>query len=81
MKRLTVLIAAALLVGCSGPTKQGKLARADAHQRMDVVNANLASQQALQQFEVGQLEAAISTIDAAIARYDDNVKKTRIRTA
>jgi tetratricopeptide (TPR) repeat protein len=79
MKRLILLIAALLLVGCSGPTKQGKIARADAHQRMDVVNADLAAQQALQQFEVGQLEAAISTIDAAIARYDDNASYHLLR--
>jgi hypothetical protein len=43
---------------CSGPTKAGKEARVNAHRRMDIVNADLAAQQAKQQFEVGQLDAA-----------------------
>ena len=35
---------------------------------MDVVNADLAAQQAKQQFEVGQLDTALGTIEAAIAQ-------------
>ena len=58
--------------GCGGPTKAGLEARANAHKRMDSVNADLAAQQAKQQFEVGQLDKAIDTINAAIARYDEN---------
>jgi tetratricopeptide (TPR) repeat protein len=72
VKRLILIIGVVFLVGCAGPTKSGKIARANAHQRMDVVNADLAAQQSRQQFEVGQLKAALETIDAAIARYDNN---------
>ncbi len=39
---------------------------------MDAVNADLAAQQAKQQFEVGQLDKAIVTINAAIGRYNEN---------
>ena len=68
-----------LLIGCAGPTKAGREARANAHNRMDVVNANLAAQQARQQFEVGQLDSAIETIDAAIARFETNSKYHLLR--
>ena len=61
-----------LFIGCGGPTKAGLEARAKAHERMDSVNADLAAQQAKQQFEVGQLDRAIETINAAIARYSAN---------
>ena len=61
-----------LFIGCGGPTKAGLEARANAHKRMDSVNADLAAQQAKQQFEVGQLDRAIETINAAIARYSAN---------
>lgn len=72
MKRLILIIGVVFLAGCAGPTKSGKIARANAYERMDIVNANLAAQQSRQQFEVGQLKAALETIDAAIARYDNN---------
>jgi len=72
MKQLLVVVGILLVVGCSGPTKSGKIARVNAHQRMDEVNADLAAQQARQQFEVGQLAAAAETIEAAIARFDGN---------
>ncbi len=72
MNRLIVMLGVVLLTGCAGPTKSGKVARVNAHNRMDIVNANLAAQHAMQQFEVGQLKAAIETIDAAIARFDSN---------
>lgn len=65
--------------GCGGPTKAGLEARANAHKRMDSVNADLAAQQAKQQFEVGQLDKAIDTINAAIARYDENGKYHLLR--
>ena len=74
MKNVVVIVGVCILAGCGGPTKQGKIARENAHNRMDVVNSDLAAQQAMQQFEVGQLKAALETIDAAIARYDDNAK-------
>jgi tetratricopeptide (TPR) repeat protein len=79
MSRLCLIVAVALLAACTGPTKQGKLARASAHQRMDAVNADLAAQQAMQQFEVGQLDAALETINSAVARYDDNASYHLLR--
>ncbi len=72
MKRIIIIASIALLTGCAGPTKAGKEARASAHKRMDIVNAGLAAQQAKQQFEVGELETSIETIDAAIARLGEN---------
>ncbi len=61
-----------LCMSCAGPTKVGKEARANAHRRMNIVNADLAAQQAKQQFEVGQLDTAIDTISAAISKYSEN---------
>ena len=60
----------AIMVNCSGPTKAGIEARANANSRMNAVNADLAAQQAKQQFEVGQLESATETIKSAINRYN-----------
>jgi tetratricopeptide (TPR) repeat protein len=73
MKSVAVLLGTLLLcIGCGGPTKAGIEARANAHKRMDSVNADLAAQQAMQKFEVGQLDTALETIDGAIARYSEN---------
>lgn len=73
MKQFVVVFGLlALCIGCSGPTKAGLEARAEAHKRMASVNADLAAQQAKQQFEVGQLDKAFETISAAIARYNEN---------
>jgi tetratricopeptide (TPR) repeat protein len=79
MNRLVAIIGVVILAGCAGPTKSGKEARIKAHNRMDVVNANLAAQQAMQQFEVGQLKAAIETIDAAINRFETNAEYHLLR--
>ena len=79
MKQLITLLVAILCVGCAGPTKVGTEARVKAHQRMDVMNANLAAQQAKQQFEVGQLDSAIETIDAAIDRFNKNAEYHLLR--
>ncbi len=69
MLKLSVLLLATCAVGCAGPSKAGLEARANAHERMDIVNADLAAQQAMQQFEVGQFDDAIVTIENAINRY------------
>ncbi len=61
----------AIIVNCSGPTKAGIEARANANSRMNAVNADLAAQQAKQQFEVGQLDSATATIESAINRYNE----------
>ena len=39
MNRLIVMLGVVLLTGCAGPTKSGKVARVNAHNRMDIVNA------------------------------------------
>ncbi|MEE2912474.1 MAG: tetratricopeptide repeat protein [Planctomycetota bacterium] len=70
MKYSIAFLTIVLFFGCAGSTKVGVEVRNDAHQRMDVVNANLAAQQARQQFEVGNLSTALSTIDAAIDRFE-----------
>ncbi|MBC8203475.1 MAG: tetratricopeptide repeat protein [Planctomycetes bacterium] len=74
-----LLIVFLCLVSCGGPTKTGQMARQKAHARMDLVNADLASQQARQQFEVGQLDAAITTIDVAIDRYPEKSEYHQLR--
>ena len=79
MKQSITLLLVILCAGCAGPTKVGTQARIEAHQRMDVMNANLAAQQAKQQFEVGQLDAAIETIDAAIDRFNETAKYHLLR--
>jgi tetratricopeptide (TPR) repeat protein len=79
MKQSITLLVVILCAGCAGPTKVGTEARIKAHQRMDVMNANLAAQQAKQQFEVGQLDAAIETIDAAIDRFNQNAEYHLLR--
>ena len=71
MKNIALLLVVLVsCVSCNGPSKAGLEARANAHNRMDSVNADLAAQQAKQQFEVGQLETALDTVNAAIARFD-----------
>jgi len=75
-----ILLAVVLCTtSCNGPSKTGQVARQKAHARMDLVNADLASQHARQQFEVGQLEAAITTIDGAIQRYPDKPNYHQLR--
>ena len=70
---MTKLLAATLVLllatGCAGPTRAGKEARNAAHDRMDQVNAQLAAQQATQQFEVGRFDDALDIINGAIERY------------
>lgn len=70
MKYTCLIITLLFCAGCSGPTRAGIEARSIAHLRMDAVNADLAAQQARQQFEVGQFDKAIETINAAIDRFD-----------
>ena len=48
------LAAAVVLAGCNGPTKTGLEARADARERVDLVNAQLHFDQAHQGWETGQ---------------------------
>ena len=79
MKYSIAFLTIVLFFGCAGSTKVGVEVRNDAHQRMDVMNANLAAQQAKQQFEVGQLDAAIETIDAAIDRFNENAEYHLLR--
>ena len=53
MKYCFLLATLLCLISCGGPSKAGQLARKKAYERMNLVNADLASQQARQQFEVG----------------------------
>ena len=79
MKQTITLMLLIFCTGCASPTKVGTEARAMAHQRMDVMNADLAAQQAKQQFEVGQLDKALETIDAALARFNENAEYHLLR--
>ena len=79
MKQSISLLLLIICTGCAGPTKVGTEARVEAHQRMDLMNAGLAAQQAKQQFEVGQLDAALETIDAAIDRFHENAEYHLLR--
>lgn len=64
------LIGLTLLAGC-GPTSAGLKARAEARQRLDVVNAELASDQAEQAFLGGQFDRATKEIHRAIALHPE----------
>lgn len=58
-----------LLIGCNGPTKAGLEARAEARDRMGLVNAQISYDQAKRAFEVGQFQRALRDISHAIDRY------------
>lgn len=63
------VVAAAGLVGCAGPTKTGIEARRQAHDRVNLVNAQLHNDQAYQAFETGQFDKALHQINQALQRY------------
>ncbi|MDP6692714.1 MAG: tetratricopeptide repeat protein, partial [Phycisphaerales bacterium] len=79
MIRSILLVSIFLLTSCAGPSKTGQEARKKAHARMDLVNADLASQQARQQFEVGQLDSALATINSAIERFHEKAEYHQLR--
>lgn len=54
--------------GCSGPTKAGLEARADARDRMGLLNSQISYDQAKRSFDVGQLDRAMREVSAAIDR-------------
>jgi tetratricopeptide (TPR) repeat protein len=60
------------LAGCNGPTKAGKEARSAAHDRMNLISAQVHFDQAKQSFEAGQFEKAMREINRAIMRYPDS---------
>lgn len=60
-----------LASGCTGPTKTGQEARAQATNRMEFVHAQMAYDQARQSFGTGQLDKALKMADTAIARADE----------
>lgn len=76
-----VVLTAFLLGGCASQSRPNQ-ARADAHRRLDAINAALHFEQAESAFEVGQFEKALSEIDSAIAgvpqQADWYVLKARI---
>jgi len=58
-----------LLLSACGPTKVGMVHRAEAKDRMDLVNAQLGYDQAAKSFEAGQFEKALQEINLAVERY------------
>ncbi len=63
---MSALLVAGFLAGC-GPTKSGLEARAKARERLNIVNAQLSRDQAVQALEAGQFEKATKEIRQAIA--------------
>lgn len=63
---MLALVAVLAPAGCNGPTKSGKLARAEARDRIAQFNAHFTFDQAEQDFKVGQFDRALRTIDAGI---------------
>ncbi len=57
-----------VVAGCTGPTKAGREARAEARGRMSLVNAQIEFDQARRAFEVGQFERAMRLVTTAIER-------------
>lgn len=68
---LLALLAAAVGLGCSGPTKTGKVVRAEARERVGRFSAGVTYQQAKQEFESGQFDRALQDVDLAIANAPD----------
>jgi len=68
---LVVLAMTTLLMGCGGPTKAGIEARADARDRLAIVNAQVSYDQAKRAFEVGQFDRALREVRNALERYPD----------
>jgi len=60
-----------LASGCTGPTRAGQEARAQATERMEFVHAQMAYDQARQSFGTGQLDKALKMAETAIARAGD----------
>lgn len=65
---LSTLLAAGLLSGC-GPGQAGLEARAKARERLNIVNAQLSRDQAVQALEAGQFEKATKEVGHAIAMH------------
>lgn len=63
---LSAFLAAGLMAGC-GPTRAGLEARAKARERLNVVNAELSRDQAVQALEAGQFDKATKEIGHALA--------------
>jgi tetratricopeptide (TPR) repeat protein len=65
---LTALLVAGALAGC-GPSRAGLEARANARQRLNIVNAELGRDQAVQALKAGQFEKATKEINRSIAMH------------
>ncbi|MCH7798653.1 MAG: tetratricopeptide repeat protein [Planctomycetes bacterium] len=63
---MSALLVAGVLAGCA-PTKKGLEARAKARERLNIINAQLSRDQAVQALEAGQFEKATKEIRQAIA--------------
>jgi tetratricopeptide (TPR) repeat protein len=75
MKTLAITTCCSLIVafnsGCNGPTKAGQEARADANDRVSLMNAQINFEQARQAFSTGEFEKAAREIRIAISRTPD----------
>ncbi|MHC4989923.1 MAG: tetratricopeptide repeat protein [Planctomycetota bacterium] len=68
---LTVgLLGAVALQGC-GPTQAGIEAREDARDRLDMFNAQVSYEQAMQSYEVGRFDRALRNVEGAISVYPE----------
>ncbi len=65
------MLAAGVAAGCGGPTKAGLEARQKARHRLDVLEANITSDQAKQAFMAGRFDKAASLINTAIAQHPE----------
>ncbi|MCZ6836425.1 MAG: tetratricopeptide repeat protein [Planctomycetota bacterium] len=60
-----------LVTGCSGPTKSGLEARAEANTRIDTISANMTFDQAEQAFHSGDFELAMRHITSALELFPE----------
>ena len=65
---IVTLLAAGVLAGC-GPTRAGLEARSKARERLNIVNAELSADQAVQALNAGQFEKATKEIRHSIAMH------------
>ncbi len=64
-------VVGSFLAGCGGPTKKGLEARATARARINLINAQLAYDQAMQAFEAGQFKKADNELKTAIQLHPE----------
>lgn len=69
---ITLLVGLGIsFAGCGGPTRAGLEARAEARDRMGLVNAQISYDQAKRAFEVGDFDRALRDVNHAIDRFSE----------